>query len=246
MRPLIRIFPDAARVTQELARTIAQQLDDAVSLNARVSLALSGGRTPRGLYQLLARDYRHHPDWRYVHVFWCDERFVPASHPDSNYRLVRETLLDPLGIPAANVHAVPTELETASSGALAYDQHLHDYFGEDLPRWDVVLLGMGDDGHTASLFPGSPAVGETTRWAVESVAPVEPRSRVTLTFPALLHARAIHVLVTGSSKRAAVARALDEPPDAARCPASGLRAAAGTVTWWLDEEAANARQDVRR
>ena len=166
---------------------------------------LSGGSTPKTLYTLLATDaYRDKIDWTRVHIFFGDERFVPPDHPDSNYRMARETMLDHVPIPAANVHAVPTTHGTPEEAAASYAQTLKSFYGSEAldparPLFAVTLLGMGEDGHTASLFPGTAALDERTAW-VTSVIGAKPEPRITMTYPVLESSAALAFLVAGPGK----------------------------------------------
>jgi 6-phosphogluconolactonase len=172
-----------------------------------------------------------------VHVFWGDERYVPHDDPRSNYRMAKETLLDHVPCPASNIHPMPTELADPDAAAREYDATLQSYFGDGPPRFDVVLLGIGGEGHTASIFPGSPALTETTRWTLAVTTPADPRIRLTLTLPVLTKVAEIDILVAGSEKHDALAHILANNADPQRFPAAGVRLAAGKVTWWLDRPA---------
>jgi 6-phosphogluconolactonase len=206
-----------------------------------VRIALSGGSTPRGTYQELAsaRMINRFP-WPKVHWYWGDERFVPPDDPDSNYRMTREAMLDAAPIPPANIHPIPTVGMNADDAALAYEAELKRDYGSstilpDRPLFDVCLLGLGDDGHTASLIPGEPVLSERDRW-VAVVGHGRPEVRITLTYPAIDASRHIAFLVSSESKRAILQQVLagDTTKPAARLsPAGDLvfiadRAAAGT------------------
>jgi 6-phosphogluconolactonase len=175
------------------------------------AVALSGGATPRRLYEVLAEPpYRDAFPWSRVHLFWGDERFVPHADALSNYRMVREALLSRAPIPDANIHAIPTEGLTPDAAAAAYERALKSFYGADRldparPLFDVVLLGLGPDGHTASLFPGSPVLRERDRW-VAAVPSAKSEARITLTYPVLESSRRTAFLVAGSEKRAILAR----------------------------------------
>jgi 6-phosphogluconolactonase len=172
-----------------------------------------------------------------VHVFWGDERVVPPDDSRSNYKLARETLLDGVPCPPANIHPMPTSPPTPQLAAESYEAMLREFFGSDRPRFDLVLLGLGAEGHTASLFPQSPALDETVRWVVPAVVPAEPPSRLTLTLPALNGAAHVFFLVTGHEKTAAFDHVLTGPTDVRRYPASGIRPD-GELVWWVDRDAA--------
>lgn len=234
----LRIFPDVDRLSEALACAIAEKLAMAVRTRGSCSFALSGGRTPRVLYDRLARDHRQDIPWARVHIFWGDERYVPPEDERSNYQMAREALLCDIPVPAANVHRMPTEPADPRDAAAAYERVLRTHFATPWPRFDLVLLGLGDDGHTASLFPGSSALDEAERWVVAVKGPSEPRVRLTLTLPAITHAAAIDVIVSGSSKAEPLRRALADDPDPQRCPASAVRRTEGALVWWADAAAA--------
>jgi 6-phosphogluconolactonase len=238
MTPDVRICADVNELSRRAAEAAAKTLNEAVRANGRCSLVLSGGNTPRRLYGLLASEFREQIRWPHVHVFWGDERYVPADDPDSNYRMARETLLDHVPCPDGNVHPMPTHFASADDAARDYERALRSYFGTDWPHFDLVLLGLGEEGHTASLFPGSPALGERTRWAVAVKAPAVPPMRLTLTLPALTRAANIYVLVSGSTKADALHHVLTGAPDPSSYPAAGVRATEGTLIWWVDRDAA--------
>ena len=173
-----------------------------------------------------------------MYVFWGDERYVSPDDPDSNYRMARETLLDHVPCPAANVHPMPTHFPSPADAARDYERTLRNYFGNDSSHFDLILLGLGEEGHTASLFPGSPALEEQTRWVVAVKAPAAPPLRLTLTLPALTRAANIYVLVTGSTKARALHDVLTGVPEPDTHPAAGVRFTEGRVIWWVDREAA--------
>jgi 6-phosphogluconolactonase len=214
-------------------------VNDAVTQRGGCSLVLSGGSTPRPALERLASVYRDSLPWDRVHLFWGDERFVPADDPQSNTRMAREALVDRVPCPPANVHPIPTGLPTADAGALRYENTLRAQFPGPRPAFDLVLLGLGDDAHTASIFPGSPAIDETSRWVMAIAAPVEPSLRITLTMPALTAASRVLVLVSGAAKATALRRALDPASPPSQYPAAALQRAGGRVTWFIDRAAAS-------
>lgn len=231
------MLADAGGVAAAAAREAARVLAAATRAHGSASIALAGGRTPHGLYRCLALDHRHDTPWDRVHVYWGDERDVPYDDERSNYRMARESLLDHVPVHPECVHPMPTVLNEPSRAAAEYERTLRSHFDTGWPQFDLVLLGIGADGHTASLFPRSPALDESSRWVVATTAPVEPRSRLTLTLPALVHARALFVVVAGRSKADALRCALSDRPDPG-CPASLLRTARTPAVWWADAEAA--------
>jgi 6-phosphogluconolactonase len=238
MKPDVRICADVNELSRRAAETAVRTVDEAVRGHGRCSLVLSGGSTPRTLYGLLASEFRDRIPWTHVHVFWGDERYVLPQDPDSNYRMAKEALLDHVPCPAGNIHPMPTHFPSPGAAAQDYERTLRSYFGTDSPRFDLILLGLGEEGHTASLFPGSPALGERTRWVLAVKTHARPPLRLTLTLPALTRAATIYVLVAGPKKARALHHVLAVIPDPNAYPAAGLRSTEGTLIWWVDREAA--------
>jgi 6-phosphogluconolactonase len=233
---------DAAKDLEELAHRAARWITEiARDSRGRLAICLSGGSTPRRLYQLLAAaPYREAMPWDRVHWFWGDERFVPWDHPDSNYRMVREALLAHVPAPAQNIHGIETTGDPAAA-ASDYERVLKAYYGAETldparPLFDVELLGLGPDGHTASLFPGTKVLEERQRWVAEIVG-AKPETRITLTYPPLESSRHTGFLVAGSDKREPLARVLAGD---AQLPAGRLRPV-GELVWFVDEQARPAR-----
>ncbi len=226
----------------ELSRGVAEESVNRIktSLHRRkiCSLVLAGGNTPQPFYHLLVTDYADQIPWEYVHFFWGDERFVPHHHQQSNYRMVHESLLKPLSIPERNIHAMPTNHPTVVDCAQAYEDHLQSEFRTEFPVFDLVVLGMGADGHTASLFPETDALQEQENWVCASEAPDPPRERITLTYPVLNNARNVFFMVSGERKAEAVRNAFQEENSRNACPAAFIRPEKGPVVWWLDRPAA--------
>lgn len=234
----LRVYPDLEALSRAAAESLVELAAAAAAQTGCFSIALAGGQTPRRLYQLLATDYRGRTPWPGVEVFWGDERYVPHDDPRSDYQMARETLLAAVPLPRENIHPMPTDAADPEEAAQAYESVLRAHFpSRPWPRFDLVLLGLGAEGHTASLFPGSPALVEERRWVVAAEVPVAPPRRLTLTLPAINHARHIYFLAAGAGKREALAQALAETPDVARCPAAGVRPVEGEVVWWVDEAA---------
>lgn len=236
--PDVRIFADANELSVQAAGAVAATIKEAVRASGRCSLVLAGGHTPRILYSVLASRFRDRIPWADVHVFWGDERYVPHTDARSNYRMAAAALLDHVPCPPANVHPMPTHLSAADAAAREYEATLRGYFADESPHFDLVLLGLGADGHTASLFPASPALHERTRWVVAVTAAAEPPLRLTLTFPALTQSAHTYFLVTGSDKARALQHVLADTADPDTFPAAGIRRRDGTVIWWVDREAA--------
>jgi 6-phosphogluconolactonase len=238
MKPEIVIVPDPDAVAHEAARRFVSQAREAVPARGRFSVALSGGSTPAALYKLLADEqYREQIPWADVHLFWGDERCVPATDPGSNFRLADEALLRHVPLPEGNVHRVSGELEPGAA-ARAYTREMEEYFCGPHTRFDLVLLGLGSDGHTASLFAHSAALQESkqTAIAVEAHYQDRPTQRVTLTLPTINAARQILFLVTGEAKAGIVAKVLAGPGQG--LPAQRIQPTAGQLTWLLDAAAA--------
>jgi len=224
---------------ETLARDAAERLCAAASAaTERFSVCLAGGSTPKRLYELLSGpDFRARFPWPRTHWFWGDERFVAQSDPLSNYRMVAEAMLSRAPIPAENIHPMPTEGMAPAASAAAYERTLQSFYGGGAldrrrPLFDVTLLGLGEDGHTASLFPGTEVLGERRRWAA-AVIGAKPEARITLTYPALDASGTVMFLVAGAGKRAILAevrRGADYP--AARVKPLGRR------LWLIDRAAA--------
>ena len=229
-----------AKAAAELFSTLAQ---DAVAKRGRFSVALSGGSTPKTLFSLLAAP-PHITDlpWSAMHFFWGDERLVPPNDSGSNYYHAKNLLFDHVPIPPENIHRIKGEL--SSEGAVQDTIEQLQRFARDnrqWPRFDLVLLGLGSDGHTASLFPGSP-IGEEPGVIVKSVSAVyenRPAQRLTLTPIILNDARQIIFLVTGANKAEALAAVLNGPTDLGKWPAQRIKANSGRLTWFVDELAAS-------
>jgi 6-phosphogluconolactonase len=226
----IEAAPDAETLAHRAAQWITEL---AGKSSGRFAICLSGGSTPRHLYQLLARNGT---PWDRIHWFWGDERFVPWDDPESNYRMVREAMLSRASVPAQNIHPIPTMGDPAEA-ARAYERTLKHYYGAEIldparPLFDVLLLGLGPDGHTASLFPGTKVLDERDRWVVEVVG-AKPEARITLTYPALDSSRHAAFLVAGADKREMLSRAL--AGDQA-LPAARVRPV-GDLTWFVDAAA---------
>jgi len=211
MMKKVLTFEDRKKLFGELCSLISDTAGRAIDTNGRFSMALSGGRTPRYLYETLSGEFVDRIDWGRTFLFWGDERFVPHDHEESNYRMAAEALISRVPIPPENVFAVPTKERSADHAAASYEEHLRSFFRkEDLPGFDLVLLGLGEDGHVASLFSGDAGMDETTRWVTPAKAPetYAVRERITLTFPVINNARTVVMLVTGEKKREILGRVL--------------------------------------
>ncbi|MBV8714444.1 MAG: 6-phosphogluconolactonase [Chloroflexi bacterium] len=234
----IRVLPDPSALADAAARHIVEAGQAAIDARGGFSIALSGGSTPRELHRRLASSpLVSQLDWSRVHVFFGDERCVPPEHPESNYRMASETLLSHVPIPSAQVHRMRGELEPAAAAA-SYEEEMRTFFGDEPPRLDVILLGMGDNGHTASLFPGLTAVHEQQRWVVAEYVGEVGMWRLTLTPPVLNLGREVLFLVAGSGKASMLRQVLEGPYAPDERPAQVVRPSPGEVIWLVDAAAA--------
>jgi len=237
----VRILPDAEAVADTAARIFQSAAAVAIALRGRFSVALSGGSSPQRLYRMLGTACRENIRWDLTHIFWSDERCVPADHEQSNFRLANEALISHISIPAGNIHRMRGEL-TPEESAEEYERDLRSHFGEDsIPRFDLILLGMGSDGHVASLFPGAETLTEMQRLALPAYSASAGNWRVTLTFPVLNSASLVVFLVTGKAKAGIVteilAKGKREP-----YPAAAISPHHGRIVWLFDSEAASGLQ----
>ena len=253
MRPTVRVLADAAAVQRAAAEETTARTEAAARARGAAFVALSGGSTPRGLHALLADPagpYRARVPWERLHVFWGDERCVPPDHSDSNYRMARETLLEHVPVPPGQVHRMAGEDPDPARAAERYARELREVFERHgrldggSPRFDVVLLGMGADGHTASLFPGTDTVHETARPVVAVWVPKLGAHRITLTPPVLNRADTVLFLVTGADKAETLAAVLEGPAQPDVLPSQIVRPAPGAAIW-LTDAAAGARLGAR-
>jgi len=239
-----RVYPDADALAKGAAVHLMRLAQESVAERGLFTLALAGGSTPRKLYGLLASDpdFRDFP-WDKTYLFFGDERHVFPSHIDSNYLMVSSTLLASGLVPTPHVHRIRTELPDANMAATDYDVELHMFFTQEMrlnqyPRFDVILLGMGPDGHTASLFPGSNALEEKERWVVANWVEKFKSVRITFTFPVLNAARTIFFLVAGADKADMLHKVLATKCDTAVYPVQQVQPLDGVKVWLLDSEAA--------
>jgi len=234
--PEIKVVRDLPDLAREAADRIVEQSAAMIRLQGKFSLALSGGSTPKALYSLLSGDaYRDKIDWTNVHLYFGDERCVPPDSADSNYRMAKETLLDRAPIPPANVHRIRGEIDPQAA-AREYGELLEQDFGDG--GLDLTLLGMGDDGHTASLFPHSEALQEAKHRCVANWVEKFKAWRVTMTFPFLNRSAAVMILVAGASKAARVHEILEGPREPDCLPIQRIAPESGKLTWILDAGAA--------
>ena len=233
----IHAYPNKEQLVTATTERVINEIGQAIREKGFCSIALAGGNTPREVYSMLADDsYRDRVDWNRLHLFWGDERMVPPEHEDSNFRMVQETFLKHINIPDGNVHRIRGEI-APEQAAREYAELLHSHFKEGLPCFDLILLGLGEDGHTASLFPETDAVEECEKHAVAVFVPKLSAWRVTLTLPVLNAAREILFLVSGRSKADIVQRIISIKQPAKEFPASMVNPKYGTLHWMLDSEA---------
>lgn len=237
MRGEIRKFGTLDELSLAAAEDIASLIRDTVTEQGRFALALSGGNTPRTLHRLLAERYREDIPWNAVHIFFGDERYVPHDDKQSNYLMAKETLLDLVPIPAENIHPVPTGLPEYRKSADAYETELKKFFADDKQSFDLLLLGMGKEGHTASLFPHLKALDEKERWTAAVEVPAVPAKRITVTYPVLNRSSAVYFLISGEDKQDALEKVFDDASDFHLYPARGISPAAGRLVWWVAESA---------
>jgi len=234
----VRIFQDLSTLSRAAAEESMQLAAARANAAGRCTIVLSGGHTPRAMYQLWAEDYRERMPWAKMHLFWGDERYVSPGDSHSNYRMVREALLEHVPVPPENVHPMPTQFKDPEEAARAYEATLRTAFPGAWPEFDLVFLGMGPEGHTASLFPHSSALNVKDRWVVAVRAPAEPPQRLTLTLQALNHARNVMFVVCGAEKRDVLHHAWQAIGEGSpEWPVSMVRPN-GHVTWFVDRAAA--------
>lgn len=240
--PEIHVSADPAALATEAARRFVAATHEAVAARGRFLVALSGGSTPKALLGLLAGEqHRQAIDWARVHIFWGDERCVPPDDEQSNYRMAREALLARVPIPAGQIHRMPAENPDHEAAAAAYEATLRQAFGlaaGELPRFDLLHLGLGMEGHTASLFPGSPALRERARLVAAPFVEKLHAHRITLTPPTINAAREVQFLAAGAEKAAIVRAILHTPRDPDELPAQIVAPTAGRLVWLLDRAAA--------
>jgi 6-phosphogluconolactonase len=238
MLPNPQIYPDRDTLMQAISEETVRIANAALDERDRFALCLSGGHTPAALYALWAERYREQIPWERTHIFFGDERYVPPEDSLSNYRMARETLISRVPIPAANVHPMATNVPSADDAARQYEFTLREFFGSAAPSFDLEFLGVGPEGHTASLFPGSPSLDEKVRWVLAAEVPAQPPHRLTLTLLVLNQARNVFFIADGAGKQEII-QALRNEPDSqpSQYPAGRIRPKSGHVIWFLDQAA---------
>ncbi len=239
--PEIKVFPSAGNLYEEMAPMVMMAAREAVDARGRFILALSGGNTPKPLYQQLAEEpYVNLMPWAKTFIFWADERHVPLDSPESNYRLALDHLFGKAPIPKTNLFQAAYPTLPVDQAAYQYERKLKKFFGQaEIPRIDLCLLGMGEDGHTASLFPGVQQLNEQKHWVEGYFVNDKRKERITLTFPVLNAAGLVWVLATGKKKAEIIKEVLEGPSDPPRYPIQYLRPTDGKLLFALDNEAAS-------
>jgi 6-phosphogluconolactonase len=237
---IVEVFKSGEDVAHAAAENFITLADAAISDHSSFSVALAGGNTPRRLYELLASEsYRSRINWSAVHLFFGDERCVPHNHPESNYRMVNETLISRVDIPITNVHAIAGDGDPVENARL-YEQHLRLFFaGRPWPCFHLILLGLGEDGHTASLFPHTSALAETGAWVVSNWVEKFGTYRITLSAAAINGAANVAFMVVGAGKAPALDAVLNGAFDPVRLPAQLIKPVNGVLTWLVDSAAAS-------
>jgi 6-phosphogluconolactonase len=234
--PSIEVFPDAEALSRAALERITDLLIKTIQKKTRATLVLTGGKTPKPIYEMLASPFPSNPiDWKRVHIFWSDERCVSPENPESNFGMAHDALISKIDVPPENVHRMRGELD-AEGAATLYEREILNFFqGFDVPSFDLVLLGMGEDGHTASLFPGTQ--WDERRMVIANYVPQSGAKRVSMT-PLILNAAAKTIfLVAGRNKAGALACVLENP--LCDYPAARIRAGQGSLDWMVDKSAAS-------
>lgn len=239
----VESHPNLVELSISAAKHFVRLAEEAISERGRFSVVLAGGSTPRKLYETLAEQYRDKLPWENIYFFWGDERLVPADDPDSNFKLAHDTLLNQMPIPSKNIYPMTLHPLAPDKAAAEYERQLRDFFGAHDSSFDLVLLGMGEDGHTASLFPeDSDVLMEREKWVAGVIAPDyrPPPERITLTFPIINQARNVFFLVAGESKREVLRKILNGEDSKSEYPA-GRVSALNSLRWFVDYAAMGER-----
>lgn len=234
MKKIVEVLPDKQALIERSLEVVLSKMQAAIQEHGRCTIALAGGGTPKPLYEKLATQ---NLPWDKIHVFWGDERYVSADHPDSNQRMARQAWLDKVDIPSSNIHPMPTGGDSPAADADKHEAELQEFFGMpagNFPHFDVILLGIGDDAHTASLFPHTDALNVQDR--LITVGNKDGQPRITFTAPLINHAHSVIFIVAGSGKRPALAQIFAPEADALTYP-SRLIQPQGELWWLLDESA---------
>lgn len=234
----LHIYKDANELSQHAAKWVAGYISATLKKRDRFTIALSGGSTPHKLHTLLAAaPYKDQIDWSKVHVFWGDERAVPFEDSRNNAKMAYDTLLNHVPVPASHIHVMRTDIDPQAA-ATAYEKILHQYFAHTTTSFDLVLLGMGDDGHTLSLFPGTPVIHEEKKTATAFLLEAQDMFRITLTAPIVNRAARVAFLVAGAGKTTALKEVIDGDYRPDTYPSQVIKPSPGELHWFLDKAAA--------
>lgn len=243
MNETVRICTDNDALSHEAASLFIEHAKNAIAERGRFLIAISGGSTPLRLFSLLGNDYVDQAEWKHIHVFWTDERCVPKDEEQSNFKHAYDLWLSKVPLPEANIHRIGGEHDS-EHGARRYEEEIRSVFGvSGLPEFDLILLGMGEDGHTASLFPDSNSLNETSRLSIPVYVENLRSWRVTLTLPVLNSALNCIFLVSGTAKAPVLAEILESAEKRASYPAGLVKPVSGALTWLIDEEASSGLED---
>lgn len=241
MKPEIKVFENSEKLAEQLALDFQEEAKKSAKENRKFLTALSGGSTPAIFFKVLARPgFKEKIPWENIHFFWGDERCVPPDHPESNFGVTKSLLFDKIVIPAANIHRVIGEAAPeAEAGRYAEElRQIAPHAENGIPRFDWIFLGLGDDGHTASLFPDAATLQEQKKLCVTAKHPKTRQTRISFTFPLINQARRISFLVTGAKKRVVVRDILTQTETGRKLPASFVLPVNGKLEWYLDQDAA--------
>jgi 6-phosphogluconolactonase len=234
----IRIFEDIESLNIALAQEFQAQVDEAASHSRFIHVAVSGGNTPRSFFACLATKMKDRISWKYLHLYWVDERCVPPDHAESNYGMTRDTLLQHVPLPATNIHRIQGE-EVPERERERYIHEILDCVpGEHSPRFDWIFLGMGSDGHTASLFPGQEAIWASQKICEVATHPKTGQKRITLTLKAINRSARVTFVVAGEDKAKAFAEVTSPLPEVKKYPAAHVKPVTGRIEWYVDKQAA--------
>jgi 6-phosphogluconolactonase len=235
MNQNIEVLSDKTALIERSLNLVVSKINTAIAKSDRCTIALSGGSTPKALYAALAQQ---NLDWEKIHVFWGDERYVSADHPDSNQGMTREAWLNQVNIPAHNIHPIPTDAGDPTVDAQKHDRQIQEFFGVaagEIPVFDIILLGMGDDGHTASLFPHTEALQVCDRFV--TVGNKDGQPRITFTVPLINQARCVIFIVAGATKQNALTQVFAPQADSSNYPSRLIQPQQGELWWLLDQAA---------
>lgn len=233
----VRVLQNREELYSELGAYLVNQINAYASREGICSLLLSGGSTPLPLYEMLATHFHDEIPWSQVHLFWGDERFVDRSRSESNYRSIVQAF-EPAGLSSTQIHPIPVAYSNTLESATAYEHELRLWFLGQLPQFNITLLGLGADGHIASIFPGTEAVNEKNRWVVPGEAPDVPKDRISVTLPVINASSEVHILVAGTSKAEVSVKLINTETPSAELPATLVQPASGILKLWMDEAAA--------